>query len=163
MESRVNDLMPRASDALKALLGNISTVKLREIRHERPVSGGSATLFAEIEVCGHSHWLSCSVMPDGSVQGLKTAMGHLKAATDSSVKNAIPLVIAPTLSTGARALCSDNHTGFLDLEGNARIILGEVFIVKRSVTQDRSSDRSARRPAEIALRNDDAVELAHAS
>jgi hypothetical protein len=44
-----------------------------------------------------------------------------------------PVLIAPELSEEAQALCRDSNTGFLDLEGNARLYLDEVFIVKRSL------------------------------
>jgi hypothetical protein len=40
------------------------------------------------------------------------------------------------MSAQTRALCEQNRVGFLDLEGNARLVVDEVFIGKRSVRSD---------------------------
>ena len=50
--------------------------------------------------------------------------------TDAAVT---PVIIAQHISDEARAVCKENQAGFLDLEGNARIALGEVFILKRTI------------------------------
>jgi hypothetical protein len=39
------------------------------------------------------------------------------------------------MSEEAQTLCRNNDVGFLDLDGNARLYLDEVFIVKRSLPQ----------------------------
>ncbi|HOI53266.1 MAG TPA: hypothetical protein PLN02_12870, partial [Azonexus sp.] len=46
---------------------------------------------------------------------------------------ATPVFIAPYLSPAVRQLCVENGVSFLDLEGNARIAFGGVFI-ERQVT-----------------------------
>ncbi len=47
--------------------------------------------------------------------------------------DATPVLIAPHLSPEAQALCKETRVAFLDLEGNARLFVGEVFIVMRSL------------------------------
>jgi hypothetical protein len=42
--------------------------------------------------------------------------------------NATPIFIAPYLSPEAQALCRESNVGFLDLEGNARLVFDGVFI-----------------------------------
>jgi hypothetical protein len=48
-----------------------------------------------------------------------------------------PVLIAPYLSPEAQTLCKERDAGFLDLEGNARLSPGEVFIGKRSMNVHR--------------------------
>jgi hypothetical protein len=43
--------------------------------------------------------------------------------------------IAPRMSEEAKAVCGEGKAGFLDLEGNARLELGDVFIVKRTISK----------------------------
>jgi hypothetical protein len=43
------------------------------------------------------------------------------------------VIIAPYLSPEAQAICKENDAGFLDLEGNARIVVDEIFISKRTM------------------------------
>ncbi len=42
-------------------------------------------------------------------------------------------MIAPYLSPEAQTICKESHTNFIDLEGNARITIGEIFIGKRTM------------------------------
>ena len=57
----------------------------------------------------------------------------------------MPVIIAPYFSPDAQKACEDAGAGFLDLEGNARLSCGEVFIAERSV-----SSRAASRVTELS-------------
>jgi hypothetical protein len=63
-----------------------------------------------------------------SLRKLQECAAHLAGETTL-------VLIAPYLSPEAQTLCKESHAGFLDLEGNARLSLGEVFIGKRSMRQ----------------------------
>jgi hypothetical protein len=68
--------------------------------------------------------------------------------------DAIPVLIAPRLSPEAQALCKENQVGFLDLEGNARLTVGDFFIVMRSLPRSAPTRVSAapqKVPARIAV------------
>jgi hypothetical protein len=56
---------------------------------------------------------------------------------------AIPVLIAQVLSEEVQACCRERNTGFLDLQGNARIYLDEVFIVKRSMPHGKKTPPQA--------------------
>ena len=60
----------------------------------------------------------------------------------SRAGDTMPVLIAPYLSPEAQALCNESKTGFIDLEGNVRLALGEVFIVKRTMPTSRNQHRS---------------------
>lgn len=135
------DLEVRAAAALKAVLAEVSTVKVKEIRHESPESGDRA-LTAYVDVFGHRHTLACEVQTDAHPGRLRTALEEMRNAAGHLPGDAMPVIIAPYLSPEAQALCKENKAGFIDLEGNARLALGEVFIVKRTLPPHRGQHRS---------------------
>jgi hypothetical protein len=63
----------------------------------------------------------------------RQALRKLEMCADARKTDATRVLILPTLSTEMRALCEERKVGFLDLEGNGRLVLDEVFIGKRSV------------------------------
>lgn len=126
--SSMDELEARATEALRSLLGQVSVIKLKGI-HREP----EGSVRVQIEVLGHSHTLSCDVQPNARPDVLRVAI-RAKQGSVRSREAAIPVVIAPYLSREARQICKENRVGFLDLEGNARLALGEFFICKRALT-----------------------------
>ncbi|HEY1767218.1 MAG TPA: hypothetical protein VGG26_06160 [Terracidiphilus sp.] len=123
------DLEVRAAAALKAVLAEVSTIKVKEIRHESP----ERALVAYVDVFGHRHTLACDVQTDGQAGQVRSALEELRKGAGRDAGDTMPVIIAPYLSPEAQQLCKENKAGFLDLEGNARLALGEVFIVKRTL------------------------------
>ena len=128
-----HDLEVRAAAALKAVLAEVSTIKVREIRHQSPEAGHDRGLTAYVDVVGRHHTLACGVPCDGQAGHVRSALDELRQGAAQLPGDATPVIIAPYLSPEAQALCKENKAGFLDLEGNARLALGEVFIVKRTL------------------------------
>jgi hypothetical protein len=126
------ELEIRAAQALAALLGQVSGVKLKEMRRA-PADRSQAAFLAHIEVFGHSHTLACEVQPDAKPSRLRAALRAFPSGAPQLHGDATPVIIAPYLSPEAQALCKECHAGFLDLEGNARLSVGEVFIGMRSL------------------------------
>jgi hypothetical protein len=123
-KSSMDELELRATEALRALLGQVSVIKLKEIRREK------GSVLADVDVLGHRHTLACEVKSNAQPENLRNALRHLN---NTQRKDAtIPVVIAPYLSPEAQAVCKESHAGFIDLEGNARLAMGEVFIGKRA-------------------------------
>ena len=134
------ELEVRAAAALKALLDEVSAVKLMEMKHEPPGRGHAAEIVAHIDVYGHSHTLACEVHPDTRPSKVRASLKKLEDCAARLAGRATPVLIAPYLSPEAQALCKASHAGFLDLEGNARLTLGEVFIGKRSLHQQPAAE-----------------------
>jgi hypothetical protein len=128
-----HDLEVRAAAALKAVLAEVSTIKVREIRHQGPETGNDRGLTACVYVFGHRHTLTCGVESDGQPGHVRSALEELRHGAARLPGDAMPVIIAPYLSPEAQAVCKENKAGFLDLEGNARLALGEVFIVKQTL------------------------------
>ncbi|MGO8757930.1 MAG: hypothetical protein ACLQG3_07385 [Terracidiphilus sp.] len=124
------ELIDRAAGALSALLAQVSGVRLEEIRRES--AGRGAALLARIDVFGHSHFLACAVDPAGELEPLRALLNDYCGAFPAPA-DATRLVIAPRLSPDAQALCKEHRAGFLDLEGNARLSVGELFICMRAI------------------------------
>ncbi|MGA7341940.1 MAG: hypothetical protein WBE72_19630 [Terracidiphilus sp.] len=136
------DLELRAAAALKAVLAEVSSIKVREIRRQSPDAGRDRGLMAFVDIFGHHHTLACEVQSDGQPGHLRNALAELQSGAAWLPGDATPVIIAPYFSPEAQAWCKENQTGYVDLEGNARIALGEVFIVKRTLPH-RSPQRSA--------------------
>jgi len=135
----------RAADALRALPGRFSAIKLIELKCERHRGGGSAIL-ARIEIHGHRHTLACALNSRGEPSRLGAAFRELQTSAALLAADAIPIVIAPYLSPESQALCKENKIGFLDFEGNARLTVGDFFIVMRSLPREAATRVSAASP-----------------
>ena len=125
----------RAAEALKSLLEQVSAVKLKEMKRESPAGGRAAEILAHVDVYGHSHTLACEVNADTRPSKVRASIRKLQDCAAHLPGDTTLVLIAPYLLPEAQALCKESHAGFLDLEGNARLSLGEVFIGKRSIRQ----------------------------
>lgn len=137
------DMQHRAEQALCALLSQVSTVKLREIRHESHLGRTKGRFVAHVEVLGRSRALACEIKTHSLASGLRKAIEELDKEAARLSPEAIPVLIVPQLSADAEAICKASRAAFLDFEGNARISLGEVFIVKRRMRADSAPDALA--------------------
>lgn len=135
-----DNLEYRATEALRALLGQVSVIKLKEIRR-----APKGPMLAKVDVLGHSHTLACEIEPNARPENLRGALEELHQDAAHYGAAATLVLIAPYLSPEAQAVCKECSTSYLDLEGNARLALGEVFIGKRC-TQVRAANRAAAGP-----------------
>ncbi len=123
-----------AVGALRQTLGQISVVKIKEIKVEAANQDRSdRTIIADVEVYGHAHRLVCKLVCSYSPIELQHTFLELQRLHAQFQGETTPVLIAPVLTEEAQTLCRDSNTGYLDLEGNARLYLDEVFIVKRSL------------------------------
>jgi hypothetical protein len=132
----------QAAQALGSLLGQISAIKTKDIRF-KSAGPHRGDILAEIDVLGRNHKLVCHVA-DGQPDDVHNTIKKLRSRATAGAGDTTHVLIAPYLSPQTRALCEESRIGFLDLEGNARLVLDEVFIGKRScrsVTPERASER----------------------
>ena len=121
-----------AVEALRETLRQISVIKVKEIVIDRQ-GHGAETILGHIEIYHHAHMLACKVVSSCDVPRIKRAMHELQQIQRERGVMVLPILIAPTLTEEAQSLCRTSNIGFLDLDGNARLYLDEVFIVKRSL------------------------------
>jgi hypothetical protein len=140
-----------AAAALKAALAEVSTIKVREIRHEPSQPGRDSRLEICVELFGQRHTLTCGIDADGEPQQVRSLLVALRTSGTQRDHEAMPIIFAPSLSLESQALCKESQAGFVDLEGNARLALGEVFIVRHTLpqrNQHRATTVVARHPVE---------------
>jgi hypothetical protein len=131
--STKRELRIRAAEALRAVLAEVSGVKVREIRHASTDAGGTSAFTVSVDVYGRNHTLACEIASDGQPAHLRLLLEGLCNSIASTCTAATPVIIAPHISDEARAMCKESQAGYLDLDGNARIALGEVFILRRII------------------------------
>lgn len=122
-----------AIEALRETLRQISVIKVKQICVDRHGKRSNKTILGYIEIYGHAHLLACKVVCDCDLPHLKSAIHELQQVQKERGVVVMPILIAPSMSQEAQTLCRENNIGFLDIEGNARLYLDEVFIVKRSL------------------------------
>jgi hypothetical protein len=123
----------RAAEALKAVLLQVSQIRLTGIDLDSPRPDLKVDILAHVDVHGHSHTLVCKVRASGRPDHVRTALEEFQGHASQFAGNATRVLIAPRLSEEGKALCRESNAGFLDLEGNARLEVGDVFIGKRSL------------------------------
>ena len=144
----------RAVEALKSVLCQVSQVKLNDI--DLPDPDLKIDIVAHIDVHGHRRTLVCCVKASGRPDHILVALEELQSLANQLDGDAMPVIIAPHLSEEAKALCGEKRAGFLDLAGNARLDLGEVFILRRTLAQ-----RVHRRSVSLShLQNDELAGVA---
>jgi hypothetical protein len=122
-----------AVEALRDTLRQVSVIKVKEISIDQRGQHSDKTILGHIEIYGHAHLLACKVVKSCDSQCLKRAVQELQGVQKERGVVVMPILIAPVMSDEAQTVCRETNTGFLDLAGNARLYLDEVFIVKRSL------------------------------
>jgi len=126
-------LEKRAAGALNEILDQVSAVKVREIRPTPHTPGHSLALLASIEVLGQPHMLACTIVSGATPSRIEESLSELRRGVPADAENATPVLIAPRIPHSVQPKYQSARVGYLDFHGNARIELGEVFILKRSL------------------------------
>ncbi len=134
--------------ALKTLLAQVSAIKLREVRIECSAPSRELLIVAYVDVYQHSHTLVCAVKESDDPENVHDALAELRCRASELSSHATPVFIAPRVSAAAQALCSGSQAGFLDLEGNARLHLDDMFIRQRTQFARSYEPVAARREGE---------------
>jgi hypothetical protein len=127
------EMQHSAAEALRSLLSQVSTIKLKEIRQDSSAKGQTNSFVAHVDVFGRSHTLACHVRSSTERTNLRRSLLQLLEAAAQLSPQATPVLIASSLPPEAQAICKEFNAAFLDLEGNARLMLGETFIIRRSI------------------------------
>jgi len=138
----------RAAEALKTVLRQVSQIKVNTI--DLPDPDLKIDIVAHVDVHGHRRKLVCRVNASGRPEHILVALEQLQGFASQFDGNATPVIIAPHLTEEAKALCGERRAGFLDLAGNARIDLGDVFISRRTLSRHAPASMSNREGEDLA-------------
>lgn len=132
----------RAGEALRLVLEKIPTLQIEGIEAEA-VSGGDwePDLTARLLVNGQRHLLICEYKSNGQPRYARSALLELRNYIAERAPEATPVFIAPYLSPAVRRLCEAKDVSYLDLEGNARIAFGDVFIERMMADKPAAEQR----------------------
>ena len=134
----------RAVEALKSVLTHVSGVKLKTIDVDATQIESVIDIVAQIEVYGRAHTLACMlVSSDEPQQSRETILDFCSRALHGA-NSATPVLIAPRLSFDIQELGRETRAGVLDLEGNARIEVGEAFIACQQVSRPQTHRKAPR-------------------
>jgi hypothetical protein len=140
----------RAVAALHSLLAQVSAVTLKNLGLGFPVAGSEFSgreidILAHVEVFGRDHTLACQISAGSGAQHVRATLDELQSHIADLPGKVTPVLILPVLSPEVQALCDENKTSCLDLHGNGRLAVDEIFISMRSLPR-----RSLRRDATSA-------------
>jgi hypothetical protein len=123
----------RALAALNSLLMQVSAITLKDLGVALPVlPGREFDILAHVEVFGRTHTLACRIS-GSDPQQVRAALEELRDDIAGLPGKVTPVLIFPVLSPEVQALCDESKTAFLDLHGNGRLAIDEVFISMRSL------------------------------
>ena len=111
-----NDLELRAVGAMEKLLRQMSAVRISDIWNTHTGIGSPFGILARTEVFGHRYTLACAIEPDGHPARIQATLRELVKCDSLFPTDAIPVIIAPSLSPKAQRTCVEGSAGFLDLE-----------------------------------------------
>lgn len=128
----------RAVAALNSLLTQTSAIDLKDIGTGWPVAGHEACereidILAHVEVFGRSHTVACRVSSVSAPEHARVALKQLRDQIAFLPGKVMPVLILPVLSPEVQALCEEDKAGCLDLHGNGRLAIDEVFVSTRSL------------------------------
>lgn len=117
-----------AGEALRRLLEKIPILQIEGIEAEAVSGDWEPDLIARLMVDGRQHQLICEYRSNGQPRYARSALLELRHYVTKRAPQATPVFIAPYISPAVRQLCEEEGVAYLDLEGNARIAFGGVFI-----------------------------------
>lgn len=124
----MNKLEHRAAEALRGLLEQVPAIESIDVECAPAGPDRGVDILAHINVAGRRRALVCEVKASGQPRHVRMALLQLRDHVAHVGDGATPIFIAPYLSAEAQALCREHGVGFLDLEGNARLVFDGVFI-----------------------------------
>ncbi len=136
-------LEKEAVHRLRALLAEVPFVSVESVKqnvvdldHRREFD-----LLLEVKSNGRPQKIVCEFKSNGQPRIVRNAINQLRFYVEALDKRAYGVVIAPYLSPDAQELCREENVGYLDFEGNCRLVFDGVFIERavplRPVTERR--------------------------
>ena len=153
MNTKGNELVIKAVNAVRDLLDHVLRLEVTSIRHER-LLGSHRRIdgWIEFEHGDCTYALIIEVKPNGAPRVVRSAvyqlMGYMAHARQSGHvdpgRRLIPMFVSPYLSPESRSICSDHDVAFLDLFGNAHLAFDSVYIDRAVAERPKTETRALR-------------------
>lgn len=128
VDKLMNKTELQGREALESLLSQIPVIGIRDVQWERPLASQEVDLIVHLQTAEQPYQLFCDILPSGQPRYVNHALLKMREEVTRGGPEVVPILIAPYFSPATRDVCQQNHVGYLDLEGNARISFGSVFI-----------------------------------
>jgi hypothetical protein len=134
--------VPKAVERLQALLAEVPFITVEGVNHQSLAANlkREADFLLRVKAHGRAYQLICEVKSNGQPRYVRAAVDQLRYFVQPKQRDAYGVVIAPYLSPAAQEICRVNDAGFLDYEGNCRLVFDGVFI-ERAVPLKPSTER----------------------
>lgn len=143
-DDRMKDITHQAEEALRRLLEQVPAITHLAIDQEAVGIYHTIDVVAHFDISGKRHLLVCEVKSSGQPRQARMAMLQLRNNKIHQAKDTTPVLIAPYLSPATQALCREQGVGFLDLEGNARLVFDSIFIERQVASKPITERRELR-------------------
>jgi hypothetical protein len=137
-------LEDRAAEALRKLVAEVPAVQLKNVEFDPKLPDRGIDILARLNVYNRPHTLICEVKSNGQPRNVRAALLQLRNYAARFGNDAVPMFIAPYLSPEAQTLCKENNVAFLDLVGNARLAVDNLFIERRVADKPPADRRELR-------------------
>ncbi|WP_028216483.1 type IV toxin-antitoxin system AbiEi family antitoxin [Paraburkholderia oxyphila] len=134
----------QAADALRGLLEEVPAIESLEVQNVAQEGNRPVGLIAHIDLFGHRHTLVAEVKSSGQPRHVRPALLQLREYVERQAEPVTPVFIAPYLSAEAQSLCREYDVAFVDLEGNARLAFGTLFISRQVASKPATERRELR-------------------
>ncbi|WP_240547372.1 type IV toxin-antitoxin system AbiEi family antitoxin [Mesorhizobium tianshanense] len=125
----------QAAEALRTVFSDVPPVAIESIEVGSGSFDREIDILAHVSAFGRAHILVCEVKSSGQPRHVHSGLLQVQRAIRHIGKGAIPVFIAPFLSPEAQALCQEENVGFLDFEGNCRLVFDGIFIERKVPTR----------------------------
>jgi hypothetical protein len=122
----------RAVAALGSLLSQVSAIRVKNMDAGTAASG-AIDILACVEIFGRNHTVACQISAGSDAENVRNTLAELHSHIAKLPGEVTPVLIVPVLSPEVQSLCSQQRAGCLDLRGNGRLSIGEVFVSMRSL------------------------------
>ena len=144
LNESVKDTRSLAIEKLRGLLQQVPAIRVLGVEQETTSAAGPMDLLMRLEVAGRHRALACEVNDNGQPRYVRAALSQLRSVVFDQAPGTVRVLIAPYLSPAAQAMCREAGVGFLDLEGNARLVFDGIFIERQVATKPVSVRRELR-------------------
>lgn len=134
----------QAAEAVRHLLEDIPWISRLDVMPEIASADRGIDIVARFDIAGQSRTLFCEVKADGQPRHVRNGINQLHAFAAAPVNGDALMLIAPYLSEEARRICVDAQVGYLDFEGNCRLVLEGVYIDRAVPTRPAAAKRDLR-------------------
>lgn len=136
----------QAAEHILALLREVPFLELGQLRHEPLLGPASARPDFQLDVFAHGRKqrLICEVKSHGQPRTVREAALQLRYYCDHAGGDAYGVFLAPFLSQASQQICKEHGVGFVDFEGNCRLVFDGVFIERLVATKPSVERRDLR-------------------